>query len=367
MLDRRWVVLRDGDRLRWGGDLRRRYLFEGLARQTGAVVVEGWTPAAITSALRGVGGRRWQVWRRPGLVASSELLADAKLEAVRRYGVATAVDIHDERVSQNRALGIETTAVEAARLRRLLDANLETFRWLVAQSASFVRLAGLDPARTLIASNGCDTRHVTVQPSPTAPVVGFVSGAAPGRGIETLVDAARLARAEVPALELRLWLIATGDASRAYLEALTESLAGETWIRIGPAMYQDLGAALGIASILVVPHPANVYMDAVVPIKLFDSMAAGRPIVVTPRTEMAAIVERREAGLVARGDAAVDLAEPIVRLISDATLRARLGANARAAAESEFDWRVIGARLAVELVDRSQPRRWFAPRSAPVG
>jgi glycosyltransferase involved in cell wall biosynthesis len=54
-------------------------------------------------------------------------------------------------------------------------------------------------------------------------------------------------------------------------------------------------------------------------------------------------------------------------LCHDAGLRATLGANARLAAEREYDWRVIAARLAEELDALSSPWARIArrrPRSA---
>jgi glycosyltransferase involved in cell wall biosynthesis len=105
--------------------------------------------------------------------------------------------------------------------------------------------------------------------------------------------------------------------------------------------------------VLAVPHPPGAYMDAALPVKLFDSMAAGRPLVVTPRREMAALVERHGAGLVAAGDRAEDLAAALARVLEDPELGRRLGAAARAAAEEEYDWRVIGRRVAEEVLRRA--------------
>lgn len=356
VLTRRWIIIREGDRRRWGGDLRRRYLFAALETRSRATVVDDWRPNSMVRALRQASGRRFEVWRPRGLVASSELLSDGQLDAVARYGIPQVVDVHDAPLVQNRALGLVPPPDVEAGLRHRLERNLHAFRWHVAQSSSFVRLADMDPSRTLIAPNGCDPHHIRVLPMPSEPIVGFVSGAAPGRGIELLIEAARIARAEIPELQLRLWLVATGIDSGRYLEGLAASLEPDTWIRVESVPYASLESALGSAAILVVPHPPNPYMDVVLPVKLFDSMAAGRPLVVTPRIEMARVVERWTAGIVARGDAAADLAEPILRLARDADLRSRLGANARDAAEHEYDWNVIGARLADDLAAKS--RRW---------
>jgi phosphatidylinositol alpha-1,6-mannosyltransferase len=74
--------------------------------------------------------------------------------------------------------------------------------------------------------------------------------------------------------------------------------------------------------------------------------------VTTPRPETAAIVRDRDAGLVADGDEAEALAGPLAELLEDPDRARAMGANARAAAEQDFDWRVIGERLADQLVAR---------------
>jgi len=349
---RRWLILREGERRRWGGDLRRRYLFDGLLERTAGVALEDRRRGPIRRALRDMRGPRWHVWRRRPLVASSELLTDEQLAPVLQLGTPAVVDIHDDPVLQAEAVGAPIAPEQAAELRRRLDTNLAAFRIHVAPSRSFARLAGMDPSRTIVAANGCDPTHIVPLPFPEEPVVGYVSAAAPGRGIASLIDAARMVRGEIPRLRLRLWLTATGEASQAYLDGIRAATADEPWIEIGTVPYADLSAALGSAAVLCVPHPANRYLDTAVPVKLFDSMAAGRPVVVTPRVETATIVSECGAGLVTAGDQPEDLAGVIAHLLRDRELARRLGANARAAAEERFAWPVIGARLADEILAR---------------
>jgi len=104
----------------------------------------------------------------------------------------------------------------------------------------------------------------------------MVSGAAPGRGIELLIDAARRLRASHPDLVLHLWLQPTGDDGVTYLAAL-RAATPEPWIEIGPAPYASLGDALGQATVLTIPHPPGTYMDVALPVKLFDSLAPAGP------------------------------------------------------------------------------------------
>ncbi len=201
--------------------------------------------------------------------------------------------------------------------------------------------------------NGADTTWIVPRPPPAEPVVAMVSGAAPERGIEDLVEAVRLARVEVAEATLRLALAPTGPASAAYLRDLETGLrAHRAWVSLERVPNQDLPAFLGAAAVLAVPHPAGAYYDASTPVKLFDSMAAGRPLVVTPRLETRTIIETARAGIVTRSDGPDELAAAILTLLRSPQLREELGTNARRAAVERYDWRVLSDGLADEVLGR---------------
>lgn len=358
---RDWIVIREGRNQRWGGELRRRQIFSRLAERTDARVIEsGWYPNLIRRAAFGetfgfVPGPLLRFMPGPKerpLFAASEKLRDRLLDAVIAVTDPAVVAVYDDPVAQSHALGVNRDpawlAEVAARQRR----NVEAFRWQVVPTRSFAALANLDLDRVIVGGNGTDVRRIQVGPWPSRPVVGLVSGAAPGRGIETLVDAVAAARAEVPEVELWMWLIATGDDSARYLDNLRAQNHDRPWVHIGDATHGQLGEALATASILCIPHPPNDYMDVALPVKLFDSLAAGRPLLVTPRTETAAIVRAHDVGVVSNGDRPDDLAESIAGLFRDPDRMRALGERARHAAEAHFDWRIVGDRIADAVLSR---------------
>ena len=61
------------------------------------------------------------------------------------------------------------------------------------------------------------------------------------------------------------------------------------------------------------------------------------------------LVERNEAGVHARAGDPADLADQVQRLCDDPELTARMGANARHLAETEFDRRLLAERLRLLL------------------
>jgi glycosyltransferase involved in cell wall biosynthesis len=345
-MPKEWVVIQ-GASLRWGGDTRRRYIFETLVRRTDARTT-GWSRSDIARAI----GDSRPFWKGKPYLAAAEIVSDPAAEVIRASARPAAVDLHDEPIAAATALGLPPDPEAAKRQRAAWASNLNLFPALVVPTRAFAELFSLDPARTIVAPNGTDTVHVQPAPFPDAPVVGLASGAGPGRGIETLVAAARLVRTEVRDLRLALWLVGTSPGSQRYLEELKARLAPDAWILVGTASYRRLPRSLARAWALCIPHPADPYFDVALPIKLADAMAAGRPVVVTPRTETAAAVRRYDAGVVASGDRPEDLAKALLTVLTDRELATRLGANGRRAAETEFDWSVIGARLAETLLAR---------------
>ena len=197
-----WLVLREGRAPRWGGEIRRRHVFGRLAARTGATVLEdGWSDRGLRRAtlgpvaglLPGVVARRLGRSSRPRF-ASSEKLREAVLRTAVALTDPAVVAVYDDPVAQAATLGIPMDRGWLATLARRQRRNVEAFRWLVVPTASFAELAGLPAERVIVGGNGTDTSAVRAGPWPERPTIGVVSAAAPGRGLELLVEAARLAR-----------------------------------------------------------------------------------------------------------------------------------------------------------------------------
>ena len=177
--------------------------------------------------------------------------------------------------------------------------------------------------RVVVVSVGADPERFPERPEPTTPVRAlFVGKLAPLHGIGVVLDAARYPG--VPPVRI------IGDGQ------LAEWLAGELARDRPPGLehvlwvpYAQLGEELARAHICLGVFGGSDKASRVVPNKVWQAMAVGRPIV-TADTPGAREVLRdgHDALLVPTGDAAA-LAEALARLARDPELRARLGAQAR--------------------------------------
>lgn len=164
------------------------------------------------------------------------------------------------------------------------------------------------------------------------------------QGIEILIAAAGCLRHR----DDLAFVICGQGPNRARLEALAVGLRNVQFQDLQPA--ERMGELLAMASVHLLPQIAGA-ADLVLPSKLTNMLASGRPVVATamPGTGLAAELEG--AGLVVPPNDAAALASAIVRLVDDPELANALGAEARCRAAERWSKNVIMAKLERELLD----------------
>jgi glycosyltransferase involved in cell wall biosynthesis len=233
-------------------------------------------------------------------------------------------------------------AVSQALRRHCLDLGVPEERIAVIPNAADTerfRPDAADAARVR-SRYGFENRHV---------VVGFIGSLKPWHGVEHLLDATAQVAREMP--QLRVLIVGDGPL-RSQLESIVDGTLAERVRFAGYVPRQDAPAHIAAMDIAAVPYPpmANFHFS---PIKLFESMAVGRPVVASGYPDVAAVIEHRRTGvLVEPGD--VDaLAQAIRELAGDPDLRGRLGVAARRAVEQNHTWR-HNAEAVIRIVEASR-------------
>ncbi len=81
------------------------------------------------------------------------------------------------------------------------------------------------------------------------------------------------------------------------------------------------------------------------PNKMFDALAAGRPVLINVRGWLGDTIKQNECGFALAPDDPVELADALEELASNRALRQRMGDNARKLAEREFSREKLAAEL----------------------
>ena len=115
----------------------------------------------------------------------------------------------------------------------------------------------------------------------------------------------------------------------------------------GAIAHADVPAMLSIADITVVPSaPLSASRGGTgTPLKLFEYMAAGKPIVASALNEAVEVIRDGHNGLLVEAGNVNRFAGAILRLLNDPVERMRLGHNARHQAIRQYSWEEYTRRL----------------------
>lgn len=126
----------------------------------------------------------------------------------------------------------------------------------------------------------------------------------PAQGGDRLVQAVEQARAGGADIELDVVSRPGQEPEGPHLD----------WLHLHRASGDAIHALLPQTLATVIPRPRNAYNDLAVPIKLFDYLSYGRPLVITDCTEQARIVRQADAGIVV-GDTVEAMSAGFVHLL----------------------------------------------------
>ena len=292
----------------WGPTVRITNLRRELGERVGLDVVSGYRGARRAALVRYAFSGRLRGLAGIYVESSSFLPSEADilfLGLARALGIPVLTYVRD-------AYQLFPDLYPATTLRR--RAGTLAFRPAIrALAAVSSRLAY--PSRGLAhAVSGSDADAVIVPPGSPSPVV-----------VERHPDARRLlfvgnGRDAVQGAPLLLAAVQLARDRGASVELTTVSRPGEgpppphpPWLRVMSAEGDEIVALLPDVIATVIPRPRSAYNDLAVPVKLFDYLAFGRPLLVTDCTEQAAIVSAHHAGVVV-GDSVTELADGVMRI-----------------------------------------------------
>jgi glycosyltransferase involved in cell wall biosynthesis len=250
-------------------------------------------------------------------------------KAARRLGVPYGFSVHAVDARKVSRSGLAERARDAA---CVIACNPDV--------AGDLRRAG---APVQLIPHGVDLARFRPSPPPPAEVLTIlaVGRLVPKKGFPVLIEAA--SRLLAP---FRLRIVGEG-AQRGELEAAIAAHGlGDRVELVGPRTHDDLPAEFAAAHIVVVPSITDVTGDRDgLPNVVLEAMSSGRPVVASDVGAVSsAVVDGRTGVLVPPGDAEA-LAGALEFLVDQPDTRERLGREARARVEADFELHSCTARL----------------------
>lgn len=158
-------------------------------------------------------------------------------------------------------------------------------------------------------------------------VVGYVSNMSKREGHRHLIEA--VARLREGGLDCRCLFVGHGPERKA-LDELVARLGLENAVHFaGEVDHHQIKAYYMAIDVFVIPRIPDYAADWVTPLKPYEAMALGRPLIVTDLPALREVVGDGERGLIAEPASADSLAQAIRRYADDAVVREQTALNAR--------------------------------------
>ena len=294
--------------------------------------------------------------------------------AARRHGVPLVFDCRDDWPAAAVALGEMRAGFVARVLEGLARFLQRRAARVLAVTPGMLRAferANLDAGRLLLITNGADTDLFRPAPAgrsraPGQPLTVLYAGThGLIHGMEVLLDAAERLRSRT---DIRFLLVGDGVAKPGLERRARE--AGLAQVEFRPSVAPErLVEEIHAADVCVATTRDHPFCGETIPVKLFDYLACGRPVVAAVSGDAARVVEESGAGLVVAPGDGVALADAFVALADDPERRAALGAAGPAFIEARYSRRAVGTTLVTlleEVVWLARGRE-VAPRPAGPG
>ncbi len=276
------------------------------------------------------------------------LWSAAGVRAAKRLGLPVLVEVNAPlRIEQARYRQLASSELAEA-LEREVFAGADGLLVVSRQLADYVRRQGAAAERIEVIPNGVDVQRFSpdVPPAPLPEaegrfVVGFAGSLKAWHGIEVLMRAFRELAARVSGVHL---LVAGDGPLRQWVEGFVAGADLEDLVTLtGWVDHWRLPSVLARADVAVAPYPPleDFYFS---PLKLFEYLALGKPVVASAIGQIAEVLDDGRNGLLVPPGDVQALADALERLAVDEALARRLS---RAAVETAaaHAWERIAQRV----------------------
>lgn len=261
-------------------------------------------------------------------------------------------------VELNTPLALEQATYRATGLGDLAE---QAERWTLVRADAVLAVSeslrdyaislGVDPERAHVVPNGVDTDLFHPDEPETrlrwglgdGPVLGFVGGLRPWHGVDVLPELLDRLRERHPGVRL---VIAGDGPMRGQLEReARERGIEESILFTGALPHEEVADLIRCFDVALAPYPRPEHDFYFSPLKLFEYMACGVPVVAARLGQISEVVRDGETGLLYPPDESEALFAACDRLLDDPELRRRIGGAAAREVHDRYTWDHNAARI----------------------
>ncbi|MCI0514265.1 glycosyltransferase family 4 protein, partial [candidate division KSB1 bacterium] len=174
-------------------------------------------------------------------------------------------------------------------------------------------------------------------------VIGFVGSFIYWHGIENLVNLVEATLASDP--KVKFLMVGEGGPMKPMLEKfIRERKLEPRAILTGFVAHDEIPQYISVMDIVLAPYPKLDFFYYS-PVKIYEYMCCGKPVVTTRIGQIAEIIQDHENGILNEPDRLETFKSSILELVKQPELRHRIGTAARQTVLEHYTWRHRGEQL----------------------
>ncbi|RXA18058.1 glycosyltransferase family 1 protein [Methanosarcina sp. MSH10X1] len=208
--------------------------------------------------------------------------------------------------------------------------------------------------KIVVVSNGANTSLFKPQEQeicrkelgldPEIPYVCFVGNLAPWQGVEYLVKAAPSILSRFP--ECHFLIVGDGVMKDSLLKLCRELGVEGRFIFTGVVAYNRVPLYINASDTCIAPFIlARNAKIGLSPLKLYEYMACGKPVVASDISGVSDILKASEGGIPALPESPEALAEGILKLLENPGLRTKLGSKGLSYVTENYSWYSVAKKV----------------------
>lgn len=272
----------------------------------------------------------------------------AGMRFAHETGIPGVLEVNAPLIEEQRTHRTLIHEKEANNIARQVFSDASVLVAVSDNVARYIRTFEGTADRIQVIPNGVDADRFSPEQPATYPgprgsfTVGFVGSLKPWHGLEGLVEAFSILKKYAP--EARLLIVGDGPERNPTEQKLASLNLLDATHFTGAVHPEDVPGLVASMDVGVAPYPMleNCYFS---PLKAFEYMAAGLPVVASRIGQLDNLIDHGHTGILYPPEDIGALAAALIRLSDDERLRSRLGTAARTAILNGYTWDAVGARI----------------------
>ncbi len=175
-------------------------------------------------------------------------------------------------------------------------------------------------------------------------IVTYTGAIGPHRGVDTVIESFQFLKSYKDIV-----FVVVGSGSNDVMNSLKQliqkhHLEDQVFLE-GHKPFHLVYSYMKLANVNIIPHKINEQNEHVVPHKLFQSMLATKPLLVSSSTPLNRIISETGAGRIFKAEDPASCAEKILEFYNNPTESIKMGEAGFAAATGKYSWETTGAEL----------------------